>query len=568
MRLDRSHRDWRDIYLKKAAKAILRRSQYSPHYGNPYISVDKSLLRPEYLLGRLKHAERLHRSTVNWNNYNALKSANEGYTAAIKDNILTKQLPTTCASRALRGFCLPQNATLTKLLESAGMIVLGKTNMDEFGMGSHTINSAFGASSNGDPRRPGALSVGGSSGGSALAVAQDLAHIAIGTDTGGSIRLPAAYMSLIGFKPSYGMISRFGVVPYANSLDTVGIIAKSAADIRLTFDILRRPDASDPTCLTAESRKRIQITKNRRRASVLESNINVTPAFSPRDGIAPPKQRAWARSHFDFQRSFARRIGVPIEYNIAEMHPLVRWAWTATLSHLQMYGFEIVPISLPSTKHALSSYYVLAPAEASSNLAKYDGVRYGAERTRPSDDDAGALYSGYRGDNLGPEVKRRILLGTYSLSAGAMDNYFIQAQKIRRMVQKDFDAVFRMPHPFQDDAPFNKHGVDMIVVPTAPTPPPHVRFLKDASPVESYMNDVFTVPASLAGLPAISVPGPRHPDYPWKAERAVGIQVIGQYGDDFSVIYFAQNFLTNFHNMKTLDRLQHDKMFQESPLTR
>ncbi|EXJ80926.1 hypothetical protein A1O3_07214 [Capronia epimyces CBS 606.96] len=563
VRFDRGHRDWRDIYLFRTAKTILRRSQFPPHYGNPYISVNKSLHDPEYLIGRLKRAQRLHRSTENWNNYNILKSANDGHTVGIKDNILTRNLPTTCASRVLKGFCPSQDATVTKLLEKAGMLVLAKTNMDEFGMGSHSMNSAYGPVTNGDPRRQGALSVGGSSGGSALAVALDLAHVAIGTDTGGSIRLPAAYMSLVGFKPSYGMISRYGVVPYANSLDTVGIIAKSAADIRLTFDILSQPDASDPTCLTTGSRTRIRMAKNRRRVSVLESKIHFTPAFTPREK-APPIARARARNMFLFQRSFVRRIGVPLEYNIAEMHPLVRWAWTATLSHLQTYGFEIVPISLPSTKHALSSYYVLAPAEAASNLAKYDGVRYGAPRTRPSDDDdkAGTLYSGYRHDNLGPEVQRRILLGNYSLSAGAMDNYFIQAQKIRRMVQKDFSTVFRMPHAFHDYAPV-KNGVDVIIVPTAPTPPPHIQFLKDASPVESYMNDVFTVPASLAGLPAISVPGPRHPDFPWKAERAVGIQVIGQYGDDFSVIYFAQNFLTNFHNLKTLDRLQHDKVFKE-----
>ena len=253
------------------------------------------------------------------------------------------------------------------------------------------------------------------------------------------------------------------------------------------------------------------------------------------------------------QRNYTRRIGVPLEYNIEEMHPLVRWAWTATLSHLQhQYNCEIVPISLPSTEHALSAYYVLAPAEASSNLAKYDGVRYGEKRTAQADADGGPLYSEYRGENFGAEVRRRILLGTYTLSAGAMDNYFIQAQKVRRLVQQDFDAVFRMPNPLRDNREANIEGVDVIIVPTAPTPPPYVQSLEHQTPVQRYMNDVFTVPASLAGLPAISVPAPAHPDHPWNPEVAIGMQAIAQYGDDHSLVYFAQNLLSNFHrpNMK------------------
>lgn len=453
------------------------------------------------------------------------------------------------------------------------MHILAKTNMDEFGMGSHSIHSAYGAVHNGKISHDGTLSVGGSSGGSALAVAERLAHVGIGTDTGGSIRLPAAYMSLVGFKPSYGMISRRGVVPYANSLDTVGIIATSVADVRLTFDILEKPDDDDPTCLTFSSRDRIRDAKNRRRVSVLDSKLLFTPGgptFATSDDPAHPKSnvmkmapkpdRVRVENLFQAQRSFVRRIGVPLEYNIAEMHPIVRWAWSATLSYLETLGCEIVPISLPSTKHALSSYYVIAPAEASSNLAKYDGVRYGASRHGDCDDEGGALYSRYRSQHFGPEVRRRILLGTYSLSAGAMDNYFIQAQKIRRMVQQDFNTVFRMPNPLRQNTQVNEKGVDFIVVPTAPSPPPRLRHLKKATPVESYMNDIFTVPASLAGLPAISVPGPRHPDHPWQPGLAVGMQVLGQYGDDYSVLYFAQNFLTNFHDPKTLRRLQDSKV--------
>ncbi|KAI1618583.1 amidase [Exophiala viscosa] len=440
--------------------------------------------------------------------------------------------------------------------------------MDEFGMGSHSMNSAYGAVTNGRGFK--ALSVGGSSGGSALAVAAKLAHVGIGTDTGGSIRLPAAYMSVLGFKPSYGMISRKGVIPYANSLDTVGIIARSAEDIRLTFDILRTPDENDPTCLTSSSWTRVQEAKNRRRVAVLGSQYVVVGTDQVKEAETGPHRHSdWKnlRSQLVAQREFTRRIGVPLEYNIAEMHPLVRWAWTATLSYLESVGCEIVPISLPSTRHALSSYYVLAPAEASSNLAKYDGVRYGAVRQSPSDDVGGTLYSKHRSDNLGPEVKRRILLGTYSLSAGAMDNYFIQAQKIRRMVQQDFDDVFRMPNPLKQDTEVKIHGVDFIIVPTAPSPPPRLRYLQRSTPVENYMNDVFTVPASLAGLPSMSVPAPRHPDHPWRPEVAVGMQIIGQYGDDYSVMYLAQNFMTNFHPLTNMKRVQSHKILKQSTNT-
>lgn len=464
-------------------------------------------------------------------------------------------LPTTCASKILRGFVPSENAAVTKLLETAGMVVVAKTNMDEFGMGSHSTNSAYGAVVNGEASKMDQLSAGGSSGGSALAVARDLAHIGIGTDTGGSVRLPAAYMSLVGFKPSYGLISRIGVVPYANSLDTVGILAKSALDIRLTFDFLQQPDKRDPTCLDPRTRERITAAKNKRRRAVQSTKLWIKRVFyaeprsvpTPRE-LASPTFRRRDRPFAVTQKYYSRRIGVPLEYNIAEMHPLVRWAWTATLSYLRnAYNFEIVPISLPSTKHALSAYYVLAPAEASSNLAKYDGVRYGQARTAPADADGGPLYSQYRYENFGAEVRRRILLGTYTLSAGAMDNYFIQAQKVRRLVQQDFDAVFRMPNPLHNNTEANIDGVDMIIVPTAPTPPPYVETLLHQKPVQRYMNDVFTVPASLAGLPAISVPAPAHPSHPWRPEVAIGMQVIGQYGDDWSVMYFAQNFLSNFH---------------------
>lgn len=282
--------------------------------------------------------------------------------------------------------------------------------------------------------------------------------------------------------------------------------------------------------------------KNKRRARIEGSLITYT---TPRNNTPLHKVSRW--KGLPKEKTRARRIGIPLEYNIAEMHPMVRWAWTATLSFLQSRGYEVVPITLPSTKHALSAYYILAPAEASSNLAKYDGVRYGPQRTSPSAENGDTLYATHRYNHFGPEVRRRILLGTYSLSAGAMDNYFIKAQKIRRMVQNDFDSVFRLPNPLRSNAVGVENGVDLIVCPTAPTPPPHIKYLDSSNPTESYMNDVFTVPASLAGLPSISTPGPVHPDYPWKPEICTSMQVIAQYGDDFNAILLVEHLLQQFH---------------------
>jgi aspartyl-tRNA(Asn)/glutamyl-tRNA(Gln) amidotransferase subunit A len=241
---------------------------------------------------------------------------------------------------------------------------------------------------------------------------------------------------------------------------------------------------------------------------------------------------------------WSRTIGVPSEYNIEEMTDSVREAWNRTLSQLESRGHTVLPISLPHTKAALAAYYVLAPAEASSNLAKYDGVRYGVrsetEHDKPSND---VLYSHTRGTNFGPEVQRRILLGTHSLSSTAIDNYFIQSQRIRRLVQRDFDSVFRLRNPLHNHTRPPATGVDYIICPTAPTPPPRILDLQRSTPFDAYMNDVFTVPASLAGLPAVSVPAPLSPESRHLDYRNVGIQVIGQYGDDEAVLRFVQSEL-------------------------
>jgi aspartyl-tRNA(Asn)/glutamyl-tRNA(Gln) amidotransferase subunit A len=429
---------------------------------------------------------------------------------SIKDNIATADLNTTCASNILEGWQPTRDATVVKILREKESLIIAKTNMDEFGMGSHSTYSAKGKVRNGR-KEVSARSVGGSSGGSAIAVALAQCSVALGTDTGGSVRLPAAYTGVMGFKPSYGLLSRYGVVPYANSLDTVGILGQTRRMIQDVFEALDQYDENDPTSVSKLTRSRIkQIREDRRKARALGSGNY--------------------------------RIGVPIEYNVKELDPLVRKAWARTLTMLEDHGHQIVTISLPSTRQALSAYYILAPAEASSNLGKYDGVRYGASQAESAASASSdlPLFASLRGSAFGDEVKRRILLGTYSLSASAMDNYFVQAQKVRRLVQQDFDRVFKMQNPLHDHhdtASTEDDGVDFIICPTAPTPPPLVSSVQKQDPLDAYVNDVLTVPASLAGLPAISVPAPLGTESKnAKWDELIGMQIIGQYGDDHSVL--------------------------------
>ena len=338
-----------------------------------------------------------------------------------------------------------------------------------------------------------------------MAVANGEAWAALGTDTGGSVRLPAAYCGVVGFKPSYGLLSRWGVIQYANSLDTVGVLTRSVGDVDNVFGALNKHDTNDPTSLSDAARQRIA------------------------------SQEPYKTTNL--------RIGVPREYNIEELTAPVRAAWNTTLSKLQQAGHTLVPVSLPTTQQALSAYYVLAPAEASSNLAKYDGVRYG-HRTAGSDatpKENLPLYARTRGEGFGDEVRRRILLGAYALSPEAIDNYFIQAQKVRRLVQQDFDSVFAAQNPLHDgNENGSAAGVDFLITPTAPSLPPTLAELERQSTVESYMLDVFTVPASLAGLPALSVPVPFGADARGEVDphdvQSVGMQIIGQYGSDEAVL--------------------------------
>ncbi|KAK0628616.1 amidase signature domain-containing protein [Bombardia bombarda] len=486
------------------------------------------------------------------------------FTLAVKDNIATTQssLPTTCASPFLSTYHSPFEATIVTQLRARGAALVGKTNLDEFGMGSHSTHSAFGAVSqcpdNDSTPTTGQLSAGGSSGGSAVAVATGEADVALGTDTGGSVRLPAAYTGVVGFKPSYGMLSRHGVVPYANSLDTVGLLARSVGALReLVVDsgLWAEHDPKDPTSLSAAARRRCASGKQsysyyykqqNKQQEGESSSSSSTPNTLSLKGI---------------------KFGIPLEYNIAELDPGIRAAWSAAASHLQHLGARIVPVSLPSTRHALSAYYVIAPAEASSNLAKYDGVRYGlraADNTTPTtqgENEGGVLYSTTRGLGFGDEVKRRILLGSYTLSSEAMDNYFVQAQKVRRLVRRDFDRVFALDNPLHEgegafdlsDLPEtvgmeNKFGpaeVDFLLCPTAPTVAPRLEDVggEGKSAVDAYMNDVFTVPASLAGLPAVSVPvrvrGVTAEGTEGVGDMA-GLQLIGQYWDDARLLAVAE----------------------------
>ncbi|KAI9781256.1 MAG: Trimeric GatFAB AmidoTransferase(AdT) complex subunit [Peltula sp. TS41687] len=444
------------------------------------------------------------------------KSPLDGRLIAIKDNICTKVLTTTCGSRFLENYTSPFDATVVQSLQDAGAIIAGKTNMDEFGMGSHSTNSYFGAVRNElrHGSRGMATSVGGSSGGSAMAVLAGQCHAALGTDTGGSVRLPAAYTGIVGFKPSYGLVSRWGVVAYANSLDTVGVLATNTETAKSVFDNINHYDPQDPTSLSPSTRSRI----NKKSSTSIRKNNHPT----------------------------LLRIGIPSEYNLSELDPLIRRAWLHTIQRFSTHGHAIHPINLPTTPHALSAYYILAPSEASSNLARYDGVRYGAREDGPDNASPdGVLYAGTRGKNFGAEVQRRILLGTYSLSAEAIDNYFVQAQRIRRLVQRDFDAVFDMHNPLLEEKEKEKERrvkekdnvVDVILCPTAPGLPPLLREVEKLDPLQAYVNDVFTVPASLAGLPAVSVPvsvpGEEGVD---GVKQTVGMQIIGQFGDDERVL--------------------------------
>jgi len=399
-----------------------------------------------------------------------------GIPMALKDILSTVGVPTTCGSRILENYVPQYNATVVDRLAASGAVVLGKTNMDEFAMGSSNENSAFGPVHN-----PWCLErvPGGSSGGSATAVASSEAVYALGTDTGGSIRQPAALTGTVGLKPTYGRVSRYGLVAFASSLDQIGPITRTVADAAAVLGVIAGPDPRDSTALNAP-----------------------VPDYS-------------AALTGDIR---GLRVGIPREYFGDGLDSEVRVVVERAIEVLQSLGARAVPISLPSSEHALSTYYVISPAEAMANLARYDGVRYGL--SLPGDD-IWSMYALTREAGFGAEVKRRIILGTYVLSAGYYDAYYRKAQQVRTLVRRDFDAAFG--------------EVDVIVGPTTPTPAFPIGAKVD-DPLQMYLNDVYTVPINMAGITAVSVPAGLASGLP------VGVQIIGRALDEETILRVGDAF--------------------------
>jgi len=395
-----------------------------------------------------------------------------GVPLAVKDNICTRDIATTAGSRMLERYHPPYNAAVSDLLfDTAGAVLLGKTNLDEFAMGSSTEHSAFGPCRNpwDTDRIPG-----GSSGGSAAAVAADCCLAAVGSDTGGSIRQPASFCGVVGMKPTYGRISRYGLIAFASSLDQIGPLTKDVRDTAILLGALAGHDPRDSTCA---------------RRPVPDYENGLTEDV---DGL---------------------RIGVPREYFRPGMDPEVERAVRGAIRVLSEAGARVEEISLPTTEYAVAVYYILATSEASSNLARYDGVHYGL---RAEGSDLNDMYRKSRARGFGPEVKRRIMLGTYALSSGYYDAYYRKAQQVRTLIRQDFDEAFS--------------GVDLIAAPTAPTPAFRIGEKSD-DPLQMYLSDILTIPANLAGLPGISVPcGFTDSGLP------IGLQLLGRPFDEETVL--------------------------------
>ncbi|MFL5322027.1 MAG: Asp-tRNA(Asn)/Glu-tRNA(Gln) amidotransferase subunit GatA [Myxococcaceae bacterium] len=405
-------------------------------------------------------------------------SALDGVPVALKDIFLTEGLETTCGSNILRGFIPPYDGTPTRLLREAGLPIVGKTNQDEFAMGSSNESSAFGPARNPwDPSR----TPGGSSGGSSAAVAAREVFGALGTDTGGSIRQPAALTGIVGIKPTYGRVSRYGVISYASSLDQVGPMTRTVSDSAALLQLLAKHDPLDST----------------------SANVPTPDYLAGIEGGVK-----------------GMKLGLPREYFVDGMDAEVSASVRAAAEAYRRLGAEIVDVSLPHTKHALATYYVIAPAEASSNLSRYDGIRYGHR----AKDVKGLreLYTKSRAEGFGPEVKRRIMLGTYALSHGYYDAYYLKAQKVRTLVRRDFDEAFKQ--------------VDAIISPTSPVPAFKIGE-KMNDPLQMYLVDVFTLPCNLAGLPGLSLPCGFT-----RAGLPIGLQILGRPWDEARVFQIARAF--------------------------
>ncbi|HYE99445.1 MAG TPA: Asp-tRNA(Asn)/Glu-tRNA(Gln) amidotransferase subunit GatA [Planctomycetota bacterium] len=401
-----------------------------------------------------------------------------GIPIAVKDNICTTDGPTTCGSRILEKFVAPYDATVVARLRRAGAVILGKTNLDEFAMGSSTENSAFFTT-----RNPWNLELvpGGSSGGSAAAVAAGMAPLSLGSDTGGSIRQPAALTGTVGFKPTYGRVSRYGLVAYGSSLDQIGPFARTVEDAALLTQVISGHDPMDST------------------------------------SIAEPSVQAVGDLDRDVR---GLRLGVPKEYFGDGLDPEVRQSVESAIQALVAKGAVRVDVSLPLTEYAIAAYYIVAPCEASSNLARYDGVHYGHRTAGAAD--LPSLNARSRHEGFGPEVTRRIILGTFALSTGYYEAYYNRALKVRRKIRQDFDRAFEV--------------CDVIVGPTSPTPAFPVG-AKASDPLAMYLCDVYTVATNLAGLPGISIPCGLT-----KATLPIGLQIQGRVLDDLGVLRAARLF--------------------------
>jgi aspartyl-tRNA(Asn)/glutamyl-tRNA(Gln) amidotransferase subunit A len=376
----------------------------------------------------------------------APEGALAGFAVTVKDNIATRTLPTTCGSKILAGYVSPFEATVAARLRNAGAVIFGKSNMDEFAMGSSTEHSAYGPTRN--PLAPDRVP-GGSSGGSAAAVAAGIVRVALGSETGGSVRQPASLCGVVGVKPTYGRVSRYGLVAFASSLDQVGVFGASVDDAALALELIAGHDPRDATSAD----------------------------------VPVPDYRAAARASVK-----GLVIGKPREYFPDDLDPRVRAHCDRALDLLRAQGAEVRDVSLPHTALAIPVYYIVAPAEASSNLARFDGVRYGL---RLEGDGLRGMYEATRSGGFGAEVTRRIMLGTYVLSAGYYDAYYRKAQQVRRLIARDFERVFA-------------DGVDVLFTPTTPAPAFPIGATTD--PYAMYLNDIFTATANLAGVPAMSQP--------------------------------------------------------------
>ncbi|VAX20945.1 Aspartyl-tRNA(Asn) amidotransferase subunit A @ Glutamyl-tRNA(Gln) amidotransferase subunit A [hydrothermal vent metagenome] len=452
-----------EITSEEVTRAYLARIDEVDKKINSYVTVDAD--------GALEQAREADKKRANGEDGALL-----GVPLALKDLIVTKGLRTTCSSKILENFVPPYDAFVTKKLKEAGAVIIGKTNMDEFAMGSSSETSYFGAVRN--PWNTDKIP-GGSSGGSAAAVSANLCAGALGSDTGGSIRQPAALCGVVGLKPTYGRVSRFGLVAFASSLDQIGPMTKDVEDAAILMNAIAGHDSMDSTCANEP---------------VPDYTADINKGVS---GL---------------------KIGIPEEYFTAGLDGEIEKSIRDNIKLLEDDGAEIVPVSLPHTKYGVPTYYVLAPAEASSNLARYDGVRYGFRAKGASG--LADMYKNSRKDGFGAEVKRRIMLGTYALSSGYYDAYYLKAQKVRTLIKNDFLEAFKK--------------VDVIVTPTTPTAAFGIGEKTD-DPLEMYLSDILTINANIAGIPGISVPCGFTSD-----GLPIGLQALGAYFDEASLLRVAK----------------------------